>query len=151
MMRQKKTCIAPRLAVPILLVFAAFCGCDKKPQPASAPQPPPSRAKDPAYLAQLNAVQNEKVKVASSRAKIEAELERWRARAKAVLGASATLEQIDAELTAHPEKYPGWNALKARLAENDGLRKQVLDKARATVRDRILKDGAGREAVPAAK
>lgn len=142
MIGQIKKRIAPRLAVTMMFIFAVFCGCEKKP---SSPAPV-SRAKDPAYREQLETLRQQQNQVAVRASKVSQALDKLYAKAKAKLGEKATLEQIEAELAAHPELYIGYEALRARAAENAAAAKRKLEEARATVRDRILKERADRVA-----
>lgn len=134
--------IAPLYAVTLVFIFAVFCGCEKKPSSSASV----SRAKDPAYHEQLETLRRQQNQIAARTSKVSQALDKLYAKAKEKLGEKATLEQIEAELAAHPELYIGYEALRARAAENAAAAKKKHEEARAAVRDRILKERADRVA-----
>ncbi len=136
-----KQSIAPFATVAMTLVFAAFVGCEKKPEVYT------TRGEDPAYQAALResrARQNEKAGV---RARLVTQMQELVTRARAALPKDATEEQVRAELEGNPQKYPGWKALSAALTKTDAEFQAEMAKARDTVRARILKEAADRKAV----
>lgn len=132
--------VAPILSVAALVFFTALTGCEKDKSGVV------DRTKDPAYRAALKDSRDAQANIARRQQPLLANAERMRARAKAALGEGATDAQVEAELDANPAKYPGWKELKACL---DGAAKDMdaaQEKARATIRERILKEAAEKKA-----
>ena len=145
MMEQIERRIAPRFACALMLLFAVFSGCEKKP-PASV-----SRGQDPVYQEQLKALRAEQNSTAKKYARVKARMDDVRRRVKANLGAAATDEQIEAEIVAHPERYPACQTMTNLRAEVEKAAERDFEKARTTVRDRILKERLDRAAVGSKK
>ena len=132
--------VAPILSVAALVFFTVLTGCGKDKSGVV------DRTKDPAYRAALKGSRDAQAGIARRQQPLQANAERMRARAKAALGADATDAQVEAELDANPAKYPGWKELKASLLHAEKDMEAAQAKARATVRERILKEAAEKKA-----
>lgn len=141
MKRQSVRGFTPLPAAVLMLLFAVFAGCERKPEVYTV------RGRDPVYQQELKEQIDRQKRTAKSKAKIQAQIARLEGRAKAVLPPGATAEQITAEMDAHPEKYPGWKTLSAALAEAIADEEKELADARRVVRQRIQKEAADRKAV----
>ena len=140
MKRVKKRLVAPLGAV--LCVCAFLQGCERGAStPASRPAATSTvsragaqattasieeRAHDPAYQRQLGEFGEGMKRIVQQRAKIEARMAPLRALAKQAVPPGATDAQVEAELEAHPKKYPGWYELvaarKALAVEEEKLK-----------------------------
>ena len=132
--------VAPILSVAALVFFMVLTGCEE------GGSGPVDRTKDPAYRAALKDSRDAQAGIARRQQPLVANAERMRARAKAALGADATDAQVEAELDANPAKYPGWKELKASLSQAEKDMDAAQAKARATIRERILKEAAEKKA-----
>ena len=136
-----------------MALLAALWGCDgRKEAPAPAAPAPKaqvyeSRQQDPEYKAQLETIQTEEKQVARRHAYAVSGLEALIAKARKVVGANATDDQVKAEIEAHPERYVGWKELQARLQASNAEIENQLEKARVNVRARILREVADQKAV----
>lgn len=133
--------IAPFATVAMILGSAAFSGCEKKPEVYTA------RGNDPVYQKALQESHANQNKISRVREKIASQMEELVSRARAVLPADATDDQVRQELESNPAKYPGWKALSSALAKANADLEKQMGNARATVRARILKEAADRKAV----
>ena len=149
MKRQKTRAFAPLAAVSFLLVLATVCGC-KKEQETTAPTYA-SRTRDPVYTQQLQDSINQQTKTAKTRAQLMKQMDLLTARARAVLPAGATEEQVKAELDGNPAKYPGWKILSEEFAKVNSTAEKELADARRLVQRRIMKETADRKAAAAKK
>lgn len=137
------------VAMAAMCVCAFLAGCERgaSPKPAAPAQTNDvSRANDPEYRAQLKGMVDARRAADQRRAKIEAQMERLRALAKAALPAGATPEQIKAELENNPKKYPGWREFAAALKANDAEQARNRAAATAAIGRRIQQEVAEQSA-----
>lgn len=143
MMTVKLPSCPPRLTVALLVCAVFAGGCGKESESASAAE---SRMNDPAYVAQLQDVQQERNKIASKNRRTTDALQKLIASARANLPAGAKDEAVMAELEGHPEKYPQWKELNAALAAENTAFEENRQRAMRTVRARILQEAAAGKA-----
>lgn len=140
MLDRLKRLKAPFLSVlGFLLLAFGLIGCEKETDSAK----PIPRSKDAVYQKQLRDLHQEQWKANKARVETIDALEKLIAQARTVLPKDATSKQIKDELDGHPEKYPAWKELCAQAATNAVAQSESLKKARALVRERILKEMAG--------
>lgn len=137
--------VAPVILGATVILFTAFSGCEKGSTP-TVPAEPVDRTQDSAYVETLKQSRREQVGIAKRQQSIARNMERMRQRARDVLGKDATDAQVEQELDAHPEKYPGWRELKVGAGESEKQMKDANAKTRATIRARILQEAAERKA-----
>lgn len=143
MMTVKLPCCPPRLTVALLVCALFAGGCNKESEPTSAAE---SRMNDPAYVAQLQDVQQERNTIASKNRRTTDALQKLIASARANLPAGAKDEAVMAELEGHPEKYPQWKELNAALAAENTAFEENRQRAMRTVRARISQEAAAGKA-----
>ena len=119
------------LAVAALVAFLCLRGCASK--------APDDRTTDAAYAQELKDVMAARKPLVRARHQTVAEMEAVIARARQALPADATDEAVKAELEGHPDKYPEWKALNARIAGDNAAIEDSLRDAQARVRARIQK------------
>ena len=104
-----------------------------------------------AHYAELAKKRTERLPVANERVKAVKAMEAIIAEAKNALAAGGTEnpsdEQLKAEIEGHPEKYPEWKKLHARVEELNGEYSAKLKEMQAVVREHMQRTGA---AVPGA-
>ncbi len=137
--------IAPFAAVACLLAFAAFEGCERKPEVHV------SRGSDPAYTKELKDQAAQQTRTAVALAKITRQMDMLKARARRAVGEDATEEQIKAELDGNPAKYAGWRQLVVAHAKASARAEKELADVRGIVRRRIEKEAADQRAVAQGK
>lgn len=143
--KRKVQILAPLAAVACLLAFAAFEGCERKPQVYV------SRTSDPAYVKELKDQAAQQRRTAMALAKIKRQMDDLKERARAKLGKDATEEQIKAELDGNPAKYAGWKLLVDAYAKANAKMEKELADVRGIVRRRIEKEAADQRAVAEGK
>ena len=124
-----------------MLAFAAFEGCERKPEVSV------SRTSDPAYTNALKDQIARQTRTAVALAKITKQMDMLKARARRALGDNATEEQIKAELDGNPAKYAGWRQLTVAYAKASARAEEELADVRSIVRRRIEKEAADQKAV----
>jgi len=136
-----------RLVAPlgaVLCVFACFAGYERREVVPSSPPVPArkdvSRAHDTAYQAQVRAHDARNRRARAEYAKVLAQMERLRERARAALPDGATDEQVTAELEGNPQKYPAWRELGAARRRAEEAIERNRAAAQATVRRRVLRE-----------
>lgn len=147
--------LKPRVASLAAVAAVVFCsvltGCDKteKASPPESPKPVvyENRMEDPAYRQALTDARAEQKKIARGRNAVVEEMEKVIAAARAALPKDATDGQVKAELESHPEKYPTWKDLSEKIVVANGAAEKNLAEVRRTVRARMLKEVADRQAV----
>lgn len=150
MKRKNDSLVAPLGAV--LCACACLVGCERKetvspepPAPAVSNAPAKkvvARADDAVYQAQVTNLIAAQRHTNVARARILAQMEQLRERARKSLPEGATDEQVKAELENNPRKYPGWRELVAALEKNAEEIKSNSEAAQATIRRRILREVA---------
>jgi len=159
MEKKKEQILAPLVAVVFLLAFAAFDGCERKPDEAvpqgsggnASNQVYVSRVDDPAYRKALKDEVARQKRTAMALAKIKRQMDDLKERARVKLGKDATEEQIKAELDGNPAKYAGWKLLVDAYAKANAKMEKELADVRGIVRRRILKEAADQKAVAEGK
>lgn len=151
MTNRQKWGVAPLPAVAAFCLFAALCGCGKRPESVSAPPPPPKpavldRMQDPVYTNALMEARREQVARVRRAEPVLKLMDSMKARARKALPQGATEARVLEELDAHPAKYPGWRELRTRAAELEREQEKGRREARALVRARILQEAADRKA-----
>ena len=141
MKRQRQTICAPLAAVSFALVLAVLTGCDGRPEVYA------QRKADPSYRKDLEASVAQQKRTNASLATVRSQMDRLEARARAVLPAGATPEQVKAELDANPAKYPGWQTLSARFEQLSRDKEKELADVRRLVRERIVKEAKDQKAL----
>ncbi len=145
MEKKRLQILAPLAAVACLLAFAAFEGCERKPEVNV------SRGSDPAYTKELKEQAAQQARTAAALAKITRQMDMLKARARRALGENATDEQIKAELDGNPAKYAGWRQLTIAYAKANARAEKELADVRGIVRRRIEKEAADQRTVAAGK
>lgn len=140
----KLPCCPPRLTVALLVCALFIGGCGK--EESESVSAVASRMNDPAYVAQLQDVQQERNTIASKNRRTTDALQKLIASARANLPAGAKDEAVMAELEGHPEKYPQWKELNAALAAENTAFEENRQRAMRTVRARILQEAAAGKA-----
>jgi len=137
----------------VFCLLVALCGCDKAPEPTAAPgsavvveRPVSDRMQDAVYTNALMKSRGEIVDRARRGALVRNQLAALEARARKALAKDATEEQVQAELTGHPERYPGWRELKNAVARLDDDLKRQRDGIAKTIRERVNREAADRAA-----
>ena len=142
-----RICVCAAVLGAIVALVLHFCRCsggrDKAP---AAPDQAILRANDAEYKKKLVDHRAAQARAADGLAKVEAQLEAVRAKARVALGADATDAQAEAEVAAHPERYPEWKGLVALRDQAAARIKARQREAREAVRARILKEQADRDA-----
>jgi len=121
-----------------ILSMLVICGCKKKNKDESAPvsQAPVSRLQDKEYVAALKKHREDQKVVARERNQLVDEMETVCKRVKASLKPDASEEEYKAAL----EKDEEWQKLLEKQARLDQDVKDVLEEARNTVRERLIRD-----------
>ena len=132
--------LLPLVAGVMSLLVLSGCGCGKKKESRDdALKAPVSRLQDKEYVATLDQHQADQKVVARERNQLAQEMKTVASRVKENLKPDATEEDVKAAL----EKDEEWLKLKERQARLDQDVRDVLQEARDSVRERILRDQTG--------
>lgn len=100
---------------------------------------------DEAYYAKLAAKRAERLPIAAERAKTAREMEAIIAEARNSLASegveSPTDEQLKKEIEGHPEKYPAWKELHAKMLKLNSEFSAKLAEAQGIARERMVRSG----------
>ena len=113
---------------------------------AASGGPASEEAEQREYYARLKEKRAERLPLASERVKTAKAMEAIIAEARNALVAggveSPTDEQLKSEIEGHPERYPAWKELHAKMVELNSEFSAKLSEAQGVVRERMKRTGA---------
>ena len=107
------------------------------------------------YYAGLENIRRERLPIAAERAKAVKAMEEIVAQAKNALAAEGVADPSDealkAEIEGHPEKYPEWKSLHAKVEKLNSEYSEKLKETQAAVREQMKRSGVQVPGAPRAK
>lgn len=107
------------------------------------------------HYAELEKIRKERLPIANERAKAVQAMEAIIAEARNALAAGGVEnpsdEQLKAEIEGHPEKYPEWKELHARVVQLNNEFSAKLRESQAVVREHMKRTGVAVPGVPQSK